>query len=132
MVEGEEKIVIWKEELNGDKVKGKDDRILIEIVEERKIEENIKESMMERGIKEIVKVVVIEEGEKEFMRCGREVIGEMLKESEKIIEMKNERIGENKSRIVERKERDWWKEIMKVIEKIVEKCGNNIVEERNN
>ena len=81
------------------------DRVVLEIVAERKVAEHLKERVVARGIADIVEVVVLAPGAHAFLGRRRSQIGALLDAGEDVLELHHPGVGEHERRVVARHER---------------------------
>ena len=104
------------------------DRVLLEIVAERKVAEHFEERVVARGIADIVEVVVLAAGAHAFLRRRRPDIGALLDAGEDILELHHPGIGEHERRVVARHERTRGHDRMLVLAEELEEGRSDVVD----
>ena len=101
----DEKAVAGKSEDAGHQVPGELDRLVLEVVAERKVAQHLEERVMAGGETDDIKVVVLAAGAHALLRRGGPAVGAFLDSGKDVLELHHAGIGEEQRRIVVRHER---------------------------
>ena len=104
------------------------DRIVLEIVAERKVAQHFEERVVARGIADIVEVVVLAARAHAFLRRRRPVVGTLLDAGEDVLELHHPGVGEHERRVVARHERARRHDVMPVLGEELEEVRSNVVD----
>ena len=104
------------------------DRIVLEIVAERKVAQHLEERVVARRIADIVEIVVLAARAHAFLRGRRPVVGPLLDAGEDVLELHHPGVGEHERRVVARHERARRHDVVPILGEELEKVRSNVVD----
>ena len=104
------------------------DRVVLEIVAERKVAQHFEERVVARRIADIVEIVVLAARAHAFLRRRRPVVGTLLDAGEDVLELHHPGVGEHERRVVARHERARRHDVMSVLGEELEEVRSNVVD----
>ena len=89
----------------GQQIPGVWNRLLLEIIAERKISEHLEERVVARRIPDVLEIIVLAARANAALRGGRPRIGAFVLAEERVLELHHARIDEQQRRVVVRHQR---------------------------
>ncbi len=102
VVDGDEQLVFRQAELLGEQLPGVGDRLLLEVVTERKVAEHLEKRVVARGVADVVEVVVLAAGAHAFLRRGGTLVVAVFDPGEQVLELDHARVHEHQCRVIAR------------------------------
>ena len=102
MIDSDQKLVLVQAKILGQKLPGKGDGLVLEIIAEREIPQHFEEGMVARSIADIVEIVMLAPGAHAFLGGGGAFVVAGFDAGEQVFELHHARIGEHQGRIVTR------------------------------
>ena len=100
-----QQLVLRQGKVLGQQGPGVVDRLLLEIIAERKIPQHLEKRVVPRGVPHIVEIVMLAAGPHAFLRRGGAGIGPLLLPGENVLELHHPGIGEQQGWVVFRHQR---------------------------
>ena len=115
-------------EIPGNQFPGEPDRVVLEIIPERKIAQHLEKRVVARGIAHIVQIIVLASGANTFLAGRGALVVAMLHPGEQVLELNHPGIGEHQCRIIARYQRRRGNNLVPLLGKVVQKGRPDVVQ----
>ena len=127
VINRDEQLIFGKAPFAGQQIPGVGDRLILEIVAERKISQHLEKGMMPRGIANIVQIIMLAAGAHAFLAAGCTRHRALLKPGEYVFEWHHPRVGKHQRWVVIRHQRRRGHDLVALRGKVVEKRAADFV-----